>query len=81
LLAPPGLIAEWHGARTFLPGPAQILHACASAAIMNAGHLDAGKRGEIGQQLAGLLRMTWKPARLPPGRISARSGDEPSWRS
>jgi len=45
-------------ARTFLRGPAQILHACASAAIINAGYLDPGQRRQTGQQLADFVRMT-----------------------
>jgi AraC-like DNA-binding protein len=67
LLPVPGDDAEWsRTTQTFLRGPAQILHACASAAIMNAGHLSASQRGEIGQQLAGLLRMTLEAGEAAP---------------
>jgi len=48
----------WRKGRSFLRGPGQVLHACASAAIMTAGHLDPAQRRQIGQQLTGLLQMT-----------------------
>jgi AraC-like DNA-binding protein len=44
-------------ARTFRRGPAQILHACALAAIMTAAHLDQAQRQQIGEQLTRFLQM------------------------
>jgi len=67
LLSDPGHDAEWwRKGRTFLRGPAQVLHACASAAIMTASHLDPAQRRQIGRQLADLLQMTIAASEIDP---------------
>lgn len=48
----------WRQPRSFLRGPAQVLHASASASIMTGNSLTQDEREQIGRQLAALLEMT-----------------------
>ena len=59
ILPGPGRCVEWwRQPRSFLRGPAQILHASASASIMTGSSLTASNRQQLGQQLALLAEMT-----------------------
>ena len=58
-LAGPGRDPSWwRQARPFLRGPAQVLHACASASVLSAASLQAAERRLIGRQLVELIGMT-----------------------
>jgi AraC-like DNA-binding protein len=48
----------WRQPRSFLRGPAQILHASASACIMTGNSLSDADRDQLGRQLAMLIEMT-----------------------
>jgi AraC-like DNA-binding protein len=65
----------WRQPRGFLRGPGQILHASASAALLNGAGLSSGDRLLIGQQLAALVEMTIRvdsPLMLPDIREDRR---------
>jgi len=57
LPAPHKSVAWWRRPRSFLRGPAQILHASASASIMTGNSLCEADREQIGRQLAALIEM------------------------
>ena len=66
-IALPGRQAEWwRQGRTFLRGPSQVLHACASASIMTAANLDDAQRRVIGRQIVDLLQMTVQTDEIGP---------------
>jgi len=67
----------WRQPRSFLRGPAQILHASASATLTGGRSLDEADRAQLGAQLASLLGMTIRhdqPGALPDFREERRRG-------
>jgi AraC family transcriptional activator of tynA and feaB len=76
LLPPPGRdVKWWREPRSYLRGPAQILHASTSASIMSGNSLTAREREQLGDQLAGLVDMTIRadhPAAVPDVRENRR---------
>ncbi len=68
----------WRQPRGFLRGPAQVLHASASASIMTAGSLTDSEREQLGRQLAALIEMTVRPTTRTPPSMCARAAAAPS---
>jgi len=66
-IAGPGRRADWwRQGRTFLRGPSQVLHACASASVLTAANLDEAQRRVIARQLVDLLQMTVQADEVAP---------------
>jgi AraC-like DNA-binding protein len=58
LSAPSSAIEWWRTPRSFLHGPARIVHASASASVMTGGGLCVADRAQLGQQITALAQMT-----------------------
>lgn len=73
LPAPRRGIDWWRQPRSFLRGPAQILHASAAACVMTGSSLTDGEREQLGGQLAMLIEMTVRADEASPA-IDVREG-------
>jgi AraC-like DNA-binding protein len=74
LLPPPQKSVDWwRQPRSFLRGPAQILHASALASVMAGSSLSDADRDQIGHQLAALAEMTVRADELEPA-MDVREG-------
>jgi AraC-like DNA-binding protein len=73
LPAPRRGVDWWRQPRSFLRGPAQILHASASACVMTGSSLSEGEHEQLGQQLAALIEMTVRAEEAGPA-IDVREG-------
>jgi AraC-like DNA-binding protein len=71
--APRRAIDWWRQPRSFLRGPAQILHASASACVMTGSSLSESQHEQLGQQLAALIEMTVRADEAGP-TIDVREG-------
>ncbi len=63
----------WRQPRSFLRGPAQILHASASACVMTGSSFSECEHEQLGQQLAALIEMTVRADEAGPA-IDVREG-------
>ncbi|HWU02926.1 MAG TPA: helix-turn-helix domain-containing protein [Novosphingobium sp.] len=58
MTAPDRPVSWWRTSRSFLQGPAHILHASAAASLRSGNHLSDGTREQIGAQLIALAQMS-----------------------
>lgn len=63
----------WRQPRSFLRGPAQVLHASASACVMSGNSLSEDERTQLGGQIAMLVEMTVRAEDMAPA-VDIREG-------